>query len=151
MSTHEVIVVLDPNFAGDLWALSRTAHVWIIGSELNEEAARQVWNRERDPRWPTQGVTTFVGAACEADTLYSMLATIDEHHGDHSAELPWQVIHVRGLGISDVSEPRIADELAEVPVNFLPEQGGFAIVRAGRPTAATDGASRRGSATDPSA
>ena len=46
---HEVFFVLDVAFAGDLWALSRHAHVWIIKSPHNETAARAVWDRELRP------------------------------------------------------------------------------------------------------
>ncbi|MGE3174563.1 MAG: hypothetical protein AB7O97_18170 [Planctomycetota bacterium] len=137
-----MFVVLDPNFAGDLWGLSRSGHVWIVDTEANKVAARQVWSRKPAPQLPTQGVTTFVGVAHDPDTLYSMLPTIDQHHGGNSAAVPWQIIHVRGLHIGDVSEPRVTDELAEVPVRLLPEPGGFAIFRAGQQAAAADRASR---------
>jgi len=34
--SHEVFFILDDSFSGDLWSLSRSAHVWLIKSTQNE-------------------------------------------------------------------------------------------------------------------
>lgn len=51
---HEVYFILDTNFDGDLWALSRKAHVWILQSSRNDAAASvSRWtrrNRSASPR-----------------------------------------------------------------------------------------------------
>jgi len=138
MTRHEVFLILEPHFDGDLWDLSRVAHVWIVGSAQNTAAAREVWDRKPNHEWPMQGVTTFSHHGDATTALYSILGTVDEHHGQHSAAVPWQAIHVRGVPIGDVSEPRIAEELGGVLVQLTPEASGFAIVRAGQPVAAAD-------------
>ena len=125
-----MFLILEPEFDGDLWELSRGAHVWIVDSARNTAAASAVWDRKPDSEWPTQGVTTFVPQDDVTASLYSMLGTVDEHHGEYSAAVPWQAIHVRGVAIDDVSETRIAEELGGVSIHLLREDAGFAIERA---------------------
>ena len=133
MKRHEVVLILEPQFDGDLWELSRVAHVWIVDSAQNTAAARSVWDRKPDYEWPTQGLTTFRQYGDATASLYRTLGTVDEHHGEHAAAVPWQAIHVRGVAIDDVSAPRIAEELGSVSIHLLPENAGFAIVRAAQP------------------
>ena len=95
--SHDVYIILDRAFAGDLWSLSRNSHVWLIKSPCNEAAARLVWGRETNGYSPLHGVTTFDGAENTSDGLYEILDTIDEHHNEYSASKPWNTIHVIGF------------------------------------------------------
>ena len=109
--SHDVYIILDRGFAGDLWSLSRKTHVWLIKSKCNEAAARLVWDRETGGYSPLNGVTTFEGADGTGDSLYGILSTIDEHHDEYAAQLPWGTIHVIGCRWESVRPGRIAEEL----------------------------------------
>jgi hypothetical protein len=75
MDQQEVYVVLD-DFEGDLWALSRDRHVWIVESEANRPFIAEVWKREVSFS-VHYGVTYF-----RPGSLYDLLLTIDEHNPD---------------------------------------------------------------------
>ncbi|MEZ5979602.1 MAG: hypothetical protein R3F34_15495 [Planctomycetota bacterium] len=112
LSEHvDVVVVLDPDFAGDLRGLSRGAHVWIVGSEANERAVRSVRERGADPNDARTGVTTFRGGGARDELLCEILGTIDEHHGIHAADPPWSAMRVVGLGLDEVDAARVAESL----------------------------------------
>ena len=130
MNSHEVFLIVDPSFSGDLWSLSRNAHVWIINSQSNDAAAHAVWSGETVGHSPAAGVTTFRGSSDPSETLYGLLGTIDEHHGQHAAVRPWDKIHVVGLGIDSVSIDRIGDELGLASLRLEVEGNGFVIRRA---------------------
>jgi len=127
---HEVFFILDHRFSGDVWALSRSAHVWLIKSPQNDAAARVVWDRESDSYSPLQGVTTFDGAQDVNDSFYNFLSTIDQHHDEYSAPEPWSAIHVIGFPLDRASPDRIADELGVEVFLLKSEAGGFTIRRA---------------------
>jgi hypothetical protein len=139
--SHNVYFILDRDFTGDLWSLSRNSHVWIIRSTCNEAATRLVWNRETDGHSPLQGVTTFDGAEDTSDSFYGYLGTIDDHHGEYSAPEPWDTIHVIGFSLDSARPDRIAEALGVESVLLDPEGGGFAIRRATQQGDAPDDAS----------
>lgn len=126
--SHEVYLVLDPQFDGDLWSLSRAAHVWIIQTAENEAAARAVWDRESEGLSPLRGVTTFDGSGEAYDDFYRILPTIEEHHAEYSAPEPWNAIHVIGLS-GNIQRDRIADALGIDAFEVIKEGKGFAIKR----------------------
>ena len=127
--SHEVFFILDDRFSGDLWSLSRSAHVWLIDSPQNQAAARVIWDRESESYSPLQGITTFNGAQDLSDSFYNFLSTIDQHHNEHSAPERWSAIHVIGFPLDRASPDRIADELG-FEVLLKSEGGGFTIERA---------------------
>lgn len=126
---HEVYFVLDRAFDGDLWSLSRNAHVWIIKSTCNEHAARLVWDRETEDYSPLHGVTMFDGAQIASEDLYTLLGTIDAHHSEYDAPRPWDAIHVIGFPLASARRERIAQELGVEHLSVDPEGAGFAIRR----------------------
>jgi hypothetical protein len=142
--THDVYFILDRKFDGDLLALSRSAHVWLIKSPHNESAAQSVWEQHSDTSPPGSGVTTFGGAVDVIRSFYGLLGTIDQHHDEYAAEGPWSTIHVLGLPQDDVQPELIADELCVQAVTLEPDGRGFAIRRAAQQGDTPDGVSRRG-------
>lgn len=139
----ELYFILDLGFDGDLWALSRSAHVWIVRSPRNEAAARAVWERDADTRSSPSGVTVFDGSIDATATFYASLGTIALHHDEFSSPEPWSTIHVVGLPIDRVRPERVAKALSVDAVRLAPEAGGFAITCAARRGEGPDGASRR--------
>jgi hypothetical protein len=97
VSAHEVHFILDPRFGGDLWELSRGAHVWICNSPENDPRIDAVWAPETEEYSELMGVTSFALGGDVAQTFYSFLGTIEDHHGEHAAAEPWSAIHVLGL------------------------------------------------------
>ncbi|HEY0765018.1 MAG TPA: hypothetical protein VGD61_21750 [Pyrinomonadaceae bacterium] len=126
--SHEVYLVLDPQFADDLWSLSRGAHVWIIKTAENEAAARAVWDRETERHSPLRGVTIFDSSGEAYDDFYRILPTIEDHHDEYSAPEPWNAIHVIGLS-GNIRRDRIADALGVDDFEVVKEGEGFAIKR----------------------
>jgi hypothetical protein len=126
---HEVYLILDPHFDGDLWSLSRAAHVWIVESAENDVASRAVRARETEGYSPLHGVTTF--NACEAvlPHFYDSLSVIDCHHNQSAAPRPWDTIHVVGVPRKRVRASRIAEALNVEGVALENERQGFAIRR----------------------
>lgn len=130
MTRHEVFFILDPYFTGDLWSLSREAHVWLIESAHNKALAQAVWERETKEHSPLIGVTTFEGSDDPSETFYRFLGTIDDHHNEYSAPRPWDTIYVIGFPLERASQDRIAEELGVDSVRLDSQSSGFAIHRA---------------------
>ncbi len=125
--SETVCFVLDPKFQGDLWALSRSAHVWLIESEQNRAAAESVWSRETESPSSSRGVTTFKGAPLALYSFFGMLAAIDLHHPD------WSAIRVIGLSADGVRPGQVAEELGLESVSLDEEPAGFSISRGAAP------------------
>lgn len=141
--SHEVYFILDETFDADLWAPSRKTDVRVIKSPHNEAAARAVWEKESDAYSPLSGIATFDGSADVIRSFYDLLGTIDQHHGNYSAQEPWSTIHVVGSPQDAARPDRIADELCVEAVSLEPEGGGCAIKRVAQRGDARDGAPRR--------
>ncbi|MFK7739555.1 MAG: hypothetical protein AB8H80_04460 [Planctomycetota bacterium] len=127
MGEHRVFLIFG-ELGEDLWSLSRECHVWLMSSPGNDAAAERVWSRDDEPYTPECGVTTF---RCDDDSpaeLLRMLVTVDQHHDEHSVDVPWSAIHVRGFQLSGISAAEVANELG-MPCQVLPEDGGLAIIR----------------------
>ena len=129
MFDHHVFFILC-DFHGDLWSLSRGAHVWLVHSPSNDEAARRVWDREPVGHSPLSGVTTFDSSGDLLADFYQFLVTIDEHHNQYSASPHWISIHVRGVGVEQIDADRIGAALECSHVRIMPESDGFTIIRA---------------------
>ena len=126
---HEVFLILVPRFDGDLWTLSRTAHVWIVNSAENEVAARAVRERETEGYSPLHGVTVFNDADEVNDAFYSAISMIESHHSVYAAPRPWDTIHVVGLSRKMVRAEWIAERLGVESVVLAKEPQGFSIRR----------------------
>ncbi len=129
MSSHGVFFILDKCFSGDLWASSRRAHVWLVGSDHNRALAQAVWDREAESYSPLKGVTTFDECEEPNETFYQLLGAIDEHHDEYGAPSSWDAIRVVGFPLEDACPDRIAEALGVDTIRLVPEDAGFAIRR----------------------
>ena len=129
MPAHEVHFILDPTYSGDLWSLSRRAHVWICNSPENDGQIKQVGDAESEGYSPLRGVSSFRMGDDVLATFYNFLGTIDEHHDEYWAPTPWSTIHVVGLSPKDVSKDRVLEELSADAVSIEPGEGAFTIRR----------------------
>ena len=133
--SHEVYLVLDPQFADDLWSLSRGAHVWLFRTAENEAAAKAVRERETEGYSPLRGVTIFDGSGEAYDDFYMILPMIEVHHAEYSAAPePWNAIHVIGLSGRNIRRDRVADALGIDAFEVVKEGKGFAIKRTAQRT-----------------
>jgi hypothetical protein len=98
---YRVFVVVDREYGERLGKLAQTAPVWIVGTPTNRTAAQRIWAANPN-RSHLEGVTTFkFGEACSSeDILINELDAIDLHHGIHSANPPYTVLEVIGIGIT---------------------------------------------------
>ena len=115
-SPYGVAVVLDRHFGDRLVTLAQNGPVWIIESPENQAAARICWNRN-----PTashlEGITLFKSfdVMSPEDVLIANLDTIELHHGEYSATVPYSILEVVGASRSS----KIEAELAEYGFNCL--------------------------------
>src|SRR5687767_6612446 len=126
---YEDYFILEPAFAGDLWDLSRTAHVWICDTPSNSGRIQAVWDAGTEGYSARSGVTSFDLGADGLETFYSYLGTLDTHHDEYSDELPWSAIHVLGVRAQEVSLERILDEVSAESVALEPRERGFTVRR----------------------
>jgi hypothetical protein len=99
---YRVFVVLDRDYGQRLSELAKDGPVWIVDTPANRTVAQKIWVAAPN-RSHLQGITTFKfpeGSSSE-DILINELDTIDLHHGTYSANPPYTVIEVMGVGISD--------------------------------------------------
>jgi hypothetical protein len=119
---HQVAIVLDPDFGDRLPPLSATMHVWIVNTPGNRAAI----GRAGAPAYsPDRGVTTMNasdGSSSEPD-FAGTLSTVDLHHGWHSHNPPWTVLHCFGLrpttAVREALEEYGVDEIREGPDGFV--------------------------------
>jgi hypothetical protein len=99
---HRVAIVVDPEFADRLAALSSRLHVWVCDTPANRAAAQSIWGD--DPIYDLEsGVTTFEFApdASRPEVVEAVLGDVDLHHGEFSHDPPWSVIEVVGCSSTD--------------------------------------------------
>src|SRR3954463_12317750 len=99
-SAYLVHIVVDPAFGERLATVPVGEPVWIIESALNTPVAHRLWaERPKDYR---DGITTSVADADSVpeSELIRILDTVDEHHGEYSAEPPYSLLDVIGCSPS---------------------------------------------------
>ena len=83
--------------------------MWVIESALNTPVAHRLWTeRPNDYR---DGITTFAaasGSSPEAE-LIRILETVDEHHGEYSADPPYSLLAVIGCPPSEQVQSALAE------------------------------------------
>jgi hypothetical protein len=96
-SRYRVAVVLDRYFGDRLLALTQDGPVWIIDSPDNQTAAQGCWNRNPVASH-LEGITLFKSfdSTSPEDALIANLDTIDLHHGEYSAPVPYSVLQIIG-------------------------------------------------------
>ena len=110
-SKQPVYLILDLAYSGDLWALSRDAHVWVLKSPANDVAVRTVWDAEVEPYSTERGVSCFHWEGDLVGGFYSALGDIDKHHDAYEADVAWTSIFVIGLSLEVVSAERACETL----------------------------------------
>jgi hypothetical protein len=95
--SNSVSIVLDRSYGTLLRDLLNTGPVWAVDSPANRDCAQQLW-AEFPARNYLDGVTVFKAAEDRSpeQILIDEMATIDLHHGVHSANPPCTAIRVVG-------------------------------------------------------
>lgn len=109
-SPYKVRVVVDRTFGERLASLPAGEPVWVIDSPINTPVAHRLW-RERNDENHLTGITTFKpGASLSSeDGAAALLGTIEDHHGEYSADPPYSILEIIGCADSQ----RLRSALAE--------------------------------------
>jgi hypothetical protein len=121
-----VTIVLDRVYGPRLREALEEGPVWVVDSPVNREVAQKLWN-EFPSRDHLNGITVFKGAgAGSEEVLIGEFATIDLHHGIHSADPPYTVIRVIGCYLTSEIETTLSEYGFD---SFERIDGGFEAVR----------------------
>jgi hypothetical protein len=95
-------VVVDPAFGERLAPLPAGEPVWVIDTPINAPVAQRLW-RERKNENHLTGITTFKPSADASpdQEVIRMLDTIEEHHGEYSADPPYSILEIIGCPDSE--------------------------------------------------
>ena len=116
-------LVFDPAYGSRLEALVRSMPVWVVDSPINRSVVEKLW-QQRDDEGSETDVTTFeVKVDMSPDDLcLSILETIDLHHGEYSADPPYDALEVIGahttINIRNVLEKIGFEKVIETPEGF---------------------------------
>jgi hypothetical protein len=118
---NTVHIVVDLSFGHRLAELPADEPVWIVGSPANTPEVLRLWSERPRPQF--SGITKFdLHAESSEGILLNELNMINLHHGEHSADPPWSVAVVYGVGPT----PAIAKAFAEIGFTKLTsERDGF--------------------------
>ena len=104
-----VRIVVDLSFGERLASLPEGEPVWIIESASNTPVAHRL--RTERPKDYLDGITTFTpgsGSSAEGE-LIRILETVDEHHGEYSADPPYSLLDVIGCSPSEHVRSALAE------------------------------------------
>lgn len=108
---HRVAIVVSDEFVAGLADLARTQHVWSARTPASEAVPQRVWAyhaaADGDPLG--SGVTLFDGGQTPADSLLSIVDTVELHHGSDSHDPPVKIIDVLGARATDEIRRAFAD------------------------------------------
>ena len=98
---YRVFVVVDREYGERLGKLAQSGPVWIVDTPVNRAVAQQLWAANPN-RSHLDGVTTFKFGedSPSEDILINELDAIDLHHGVYSANPPYTILEVIGIGIT---------------------------------------------------
>jgi hypothetical protein len=101
-SPYKVRVVVDPTFGERLSSLPAGEPAWVIDSPLNTPVAQRLWRERKDENHLT-GITTFKPGpnASTEEEVIRMLDTIEDHHGEYSADPPYSILEIVGCTDSE--------------------------------------------------
>jgi hypothetical protein len=128
---YAVFIVVDRAFGERLTNLPPGVPVWVVDSPANTPVAHRIW-KERSARDRQIGITCFSGIAggSPGALLLNELATIDLHHGRHSAKPPYTKVEIFGVSLTDA----IKDALVEYGFDsFQSGLDGFSAARSSLP------------------
>jgi hypothetical protein len=97
---YRVAIVVSSEYAPGLAELSRHRHVWAVRTPIIEAAARTIWDESAKGSLES-GVTVFNGTGDAEADLSSILAVVEEHHGEYSHDPPVSMIEVFGVGVTE--------------------------------------------------
>jgi hypothetical protein len=123
---YRVFVVLDREYGKRLSEPAAKGPVWIVDSPVNRAEAEQLWSA-RPTYTHLDAVTTFKSdCSSPEETLINELDTIDEHHGNYSADPPYTILEVIGTTATE----KVKAKLGRFGFNeFEPIPNGFRAVR----------------------
>ena len=106
---YKVCVVVDRNFGDRLAEFPRGVPVWIVDTPSNKPVAQRLW-KERPDESHLTGITTFndMESSSPEELLIAELASIDLHHGEHSADPPYTELEVLGTRLTDAARQALA-------------------------------------------
>ena len=119
-----VYVIAQEDYAGDLSALSREAHVWVLLTDHNAELYRTACVTDDRDYSSSFGLSGFHVTGGALESLYSYLATIDAHHDDPR----WDELRIIGFRASQLDVVRVRRELDVGDVR-LDDEGGEVVIR----------------------
>lgn len=117
-------IVCDPDFGTRLYELVKSREMWVVKSECNRSAAKQIWGNDTEEDYHRYGVTTFVVLERESaeDMFLRILPTVDEHHNEKCKAPTWTRLLVIGVPQSS----RVKDALEGYGAcNIRQVKGGF--------------------------
>ena len=89
--------MVDRAFGDGLEELAPRCHVWAVRSPVNEGAAERIRAAAGGSFSLESGVTLFApGGGGPEDDCVAILATVEEHHGEHSHDPPLSAVEVHG-------------------------------------------------------
>ena len=122
-----VFVVVDREYGARLAELALKGPVWIVDTLANHAAAQKLWSEYPGRSiWKASLLSNPPMVAPPKIVFFSILDTIDLHHGVYSADPPYTVLGIVGTPVSD----RVRAELSEFGFNeFHGTDEGFRAVR----------------------
>jgi hypothetical protein len=120
MRAHKVAIVLVPEFgSGQLRSLAKRMHVWIAATNANRPAIEAIWAQNAGYS-AASGVTGIDPSDRESPSEFfeRVLEAVEEHHGIHSHDPPWTVLHVYGVSATR----SVREALAEYGAMVLHER-----------------------------
>jgi hypothetical protein len=98
MDKTRVVIVVDPGYGHELNRLSRLHPIWIVASQVNDEATRALWKQG------IGDITTFRVTEQESrvENLLEILSTVDLHQPGYNSLI------VIGITRSEALDARLA-------------------------------------------
>ena len=90
---HRVAIIVDPDYGARATDVASRCHTWIVISPTNRAVTAP---RRADAFSLEAGFTDFEGAETPEDSLISVLAVVELHHGEYSHDPPVSVLEVIG-------------------------------------------------------
>ncbi|HVO64941.1 MAG TPA: hypothetical protein VMT12_00530 [Syntrophales bacterium] len=99
---YKVMLIVEPAYGERLAAVPPHVPVWIIENDLNTPVVRRL-RQERHEENHLTGITTFKQdlSLSPEEQAIAMLAQVDLHHGEFSADPPYSILEVIGCTSSD--------------------------------------------------
>lgn len=105
------MIVVDADLAPEIESLASTSAVWAVRAPQTEAVARRVWGAAppKAPRQAQDGsLTLFSPDGPPAESVLSILDTVELHHGEHGQSPPVSVIEVFGTTATAAIEQALA-------------------------------------------